>query len=255
MIGSRKSPAKVPVQCPACSHTQWEYAAAVATHCHECGTRIPIREKEKSRSTNKVRLHVERKEIHCQQCNHFMVIPVGALSWQCPGCSSYLDFKDHLIERESTAAISTYGKVTVGPKGVAGGVRTEAHAADIAGRVLGRLICAEKVQLGGNARLAAGVETHELHVAAGARAEIVPHVGAAIVRIEGRLKTGEVLADHVVIGPEGDLEADLIRTFSLQVEKGGQCRARLETREKPAPETAPVPENPEEEDPLAEFLR
>jgi cytoskeletal protein CcmA (bactofilin family)/ribosomal protein L37AE/L43A len=255
VIGPRKTPTKQPVQCPACQHTQWEYAAAAATHCRSCGTRIPIQEKKNSREPVKVRLNVERKEITCHHCQHFMIIPVGALSWQCPGCSSYLDFKDHVIDRESTAAITTYGKVTVGAKGVAGGVRIEAFSADISGRVLGRLYCLESIQLSGRARLASGATSQKLHVTAGAQVEIQQPVDAPVVHIEGKLKAGEILADHVVVGPEGELLADTLKIFSLQVEKGGCCQARVETREiPPTPETAEPPP-PEEEDPLADFLK
>lgn len=256
MIGPRKSPAKQPVQCPACQHTQWEYAAAASTHCRSCGTRIPIQEKQKNREAAKVRLHVERKDIHCHHCQHLMTIPVGALSWQCPGCSSYLDFKDHVIDRESTAPITTYGKVSVGTKGIAGGVRIEALSADIAGRVLGRLQCQETIQLSGQARLASGATAQKLHVATGAQAEIQQPLDAPVVHIEGKLKAGEILADHVVVGPEGELLADTLRIFSLQVEKGGRCQARVETRKIPPPDSeTPEPSPSEEEDPLAEFLK
>ncbi|MDX6767386.1 MAG: polymer-forming cytoskeletal protein [Candidatus Methylacidiphilales bacterium] len=256
MFKSRKSPPKQTVQCPSCRHTQWEYAAAVATHCHTCGTRIPIQ--EKTREGRLVRLKVERKEIDCHHCNRPLVIPAEALSWQCPGCSSYLDFKDHVLDRETSSSIETYGTLTVGPKGVAAGVRTSAVSAEIAGRILGRLTCVEKVRLSGEARLHGHLEAEEVVVAPGARVDVAQLIETPLIRVDGRLKATEILASHVVVGPEGDLAADVVRCFSIQVEKCGRLRARLETRDKPAPppvEPEPVPPSPEEEDPLAEYLK
>lgn len=223
------SPQKIQVTCSACGHTQQEYAAAVSTSCRACGHRIPIQVDAGKKPAAKIKLHVKRREISCRHCGHLMVIPTEAQSWQCPACSNYLDFKNHVIDRETSAPILTYGSITIGPRGVFGGSKADCATADIAGRAVGRVISQSTVTLSGQARLSAGAEGKILEVIPDAKVESSANLDFETIRIQGRLRAKDLRAERVEVLSGGQLEADSIRIRTLHVAPGGRLQARIET--------------------------
>lgn len=231
MIFRREPPKKIEVACPSCGHLQQEYAATAATACRRCGERFPVAPIAKARpQPAKVRLHVERREIGCRQCGHLMTVPAGAMSWQCPACSTYLDFKDHVIDRESTVAIQTYGSVTVESRGISAGSRIDCQTAEIAGRVLGRLSSGGAVVLSGDARLQGGATGKTLEVQSGARAEAALDLKFEEATVAGTLKARRLSVRRLTITAEGSLEAESLELATLTVERGGRLEARTRVR-------------------------
>lgn len=223
------SPKKIQVTCPACGHMQWEYAAVQRTNCRSCGARINCGEETARRAERKLRMKVERREIACLECQHIMAVPVEAQTWQCPSCSTYLDLQDHVISREQSAPLRTYGRVVVEPRGVAGGSRVECAAARIEGRVVGRLTARGEVELAGGARLLSDAEGSRLVVAARAQAEASGRLNFPEVRVEGRLEAREINARHIEVPAGGVLKAERLVAESVSVSPGGWLEGRLET--------------------------
>jgi ribosomal protein S27E/cytoskeletal protein CcmA (bactofilin family) len=223
-----KSPKKVRVTCGACGHVQWEYEEAAATSCRACGERIVMRSAGK-KPAKRLRMRVERREIACLECGHIMAVPIEAQSWQCTACSAYLDLRDHVVAREHMTPVRTYGRVLVESKGVLGATRVECSGAEVAGRVLGRMICRDGVLvMRGEGRLMGGAEGKVLEVEAGARAEAAAGLEFERVVVRGRLKAREIRARQVEVAPGGCLLADALRAVVLQVEPGGWLEARVD---------------------------
>lgn len=222
-----KSPKKVQVTCGACGHAQWEYEAVAATSCRACGERIVIAGAGK-KPAERSRMRVERREIACLDCGHIMAVPAEAQSWQCTGCSAYLDLQDHVVAREHMTPVRTYGKVLVESKGVLGGAKVECSGAEVAGRVVGRVFCRDGVVVRGEGRLMGGAEGKVLEVEAGARAEAGAGLEFERVVVRGRLKARDIRARQVEVAPGGCLLADALRVVVLKVETGGWLEARVE---------------------------
>lgn len=231
-----KSPKKVQVSCGACGHVQWEYEAAAGTSCRACGERIVMGAAASKKPAAKIRMKVERREIACCHCGHIMAVPAEAQSWQCPGCSSYLDLQDHVVAREHMTAIRTYGRVVVEAKGVAGGAKLECAGAEVAGRVAGHLASQGDVALRGEARLSGGAQGRTLEVEAGAKAEAGAGLDFDLVRVKGRLKARDIRTRRIEVADGGMLQAEQVRLATLKVEPGGWFEGRVETVEPEADE-------------------
>lgn len=230
MIFGAPSPKKIQVSCPACGHRQWEYAAVERTFCRSCGERIGMGGKGAGqRPPGKVRMKVERREIGCLDCGHVMAVPEEAQSWQCPGCSAYLDLQDHVVNKEQASPIRTYGRVVVEPRGVLGGAKVECAGAEIAGRVVGRLMSRGEVVVCGEARLLGGAEGTVLEIEPGAKAEAGAGLEFENIQVRGQMRAKDVRARRVEVASGGILQAETLRVESLSVAPGGWLEARLET--------------------------
>jgi DNA-directed RNA polymerase subunit RPC12/RpoP/cytoskeletal protein CcmA (bactofilin family) len=222
---SRKAPPKEWITCPACGHEQKEYKDANATFCHACGHRISMQEEVK-RSPRRVRKRVDKRVVPCIHCGTELNIHNSAMSWQCTGCSSYLDLCNHEINKESTAEILTYGNITVGKRGFLNGPRAEAETMFISGRSQSQLSCRNSLIIRDGAKVLGEAKGKLMRVVKGASLKTESMVEFQTLEVAGAMVAKQlVISGLVKIEAGGSLHADSLIFGSIEVQPGGKLHA------------------------------
>ncbi|GAB4247024.1 MAG: hypothetical protein OHK005_13010 [Candidatus Methylacidiphilales bacterium] len=219
---------KIEVTCTHCGHVQKEYSVLEKTTCQACGQVFWLKPKTPRRRPPRPK--VEKRSIVCHVCGENLLVPKDALSWQCHGCSTYLDVSSHEITDEYSARIQTYGDVFVRPSGHLTSAKIEAGSLHVAGRVAARVLCHHEIRAEGKASLLAGAKASHLHVSERAelRANHILEVREA--KILGTLHAHYlIVTGHLHLGPRGVLTANRLQFRSLCAELGSSVRAKANT--------------------------
>jgi cytoskeletal protein CcmA (bactofilin family)/ribosomal protein S27E len=233
-LRSNKGPQKILITCPACQHQQYDYPGANATYCQKCGERILIKPAEAPRRKRKTTA-VERRAIVCLHCHNELHVHYEAESWQCTFCSTYLDLRTHRLNRETAAAIRTYGDLEIGPKCLFSGSKAEAENIKIAGRAYCKLQSRGSVTVGGNAKLYAGAEGEHLHVSDSATLYSEGPLAFKTAEIHGKVETKQfTVSGHLQIHAGGHLSTNRLEAGEVMVKPGGKLLARCQTEPPPS---------------------
>jgi hypothetical protein len=223
-----KTPPKHKISCLDCGNQQMEYVVAEATFCHACGARIELAA-GKTRERKK-RAAVERRDVACYQCGGALRVPLSAMSWQCNQCSTYLDFRDYLIDRPSGSSIQTYGTLEIAPSGQYAGSRAEVESVRVAGSSVGQIISRGSVTINGRARLHGGAQGSHLHVEPDCMLISDKPLFFKTATIAGRLDVSFArFEEHLQILEGGSIHAQVLLADEVSAEKGASIRARLVT--------------------------
>ncbi|MDR1190206.1 MAG: polymer-forming cytoskeletal protein [Verrucomicrobiales bacterium] len=220
-------PKKILVTCPACRHQQHDYPSANATYCQQCGERIPLTAGESPRKARRA-YTVERRTIICQHCHHELQVHHEATAWQCAFCSTYLDLRNHQLDRETGAAISTYGDLEIGPRCLFSGSRAEAENIRILGRCECKLQSRGSVTVGGHAKLYGGAEGGHLHVSTGATLYSEGPLTFKTAEIHGKVETRQLtISGRLQIHADGHVATHRLAVGEINVHPGGKLLARV----------------------------
>ncbi|MDR2463885.1 MAG: hypothetical protein LBD30_08935 [Verrucomicrobiales bacterium] len=229
LLRSNKGPQKILITCPACQHQQYDYPNANAAYCQKCGERIPLKTGGVQRKTRK-RQAVERRKIVCMHCHNELHAHYEAAAWQCTFCSNYLDLRNHKLDRETGAAICTYGDLEIGPHCLFNGSKAEAENIKISGRSGCKLQSRGSVTVSGNAKLYAGAEGGHLHVNASATLYSEGPLTFKTAEIHGKVETRQFTAtERLQIHADGHLTASRLDAGEIIVHPGGKLLARCQT--------------------------
>lgn len=222
---NRKAPPKEWVTCPACGHEQKEYKDANATSCHACGHRISMQE-EAARSPRRQRKKIDKRLISCIHCGTDLHVHSSAMSWQCTGCSSYLDLCDHEINKEVTSEILTYGNITVGKKGFLNGARVEAEIIFLSGRAQSQLTCRNSLIVRDGARMLSEAKGKLMRVVKGAVLTTEKQIEFQTLEIAGHMTAKHLVVNGLLkIEAGGYLHADSLVFGCIEVQTGGKLYA------------------------------
>jgi len=222
---SRQAPVKEWVTCPACGHEQKEYKDANATFCHACGHRISIQEDTK-KSPRRAQKRVDKRLISCIHCGTELSVHSSAMSWQCTGCSAYLDLCNHEINKESTAEILTYGNLSVGKKGFLNGSRAEAETIFLSGRSQSKLTCRNSLIVRDGASLFGEAKGKLMRVVKGASLKTENTVEFQTLEIAGHMISKQLIVNGLLkIETGGSLHTDSLIFGSIEVQPGAKLYA------------------------------
>lgn len=225
MLFASKKPKKEWIVCPVCSHEQKDYVEANATFCHACGHRISLKEKGRVRRKN-TRKKVDKRMVPCMHCGQELEIHTSALSWQCTGCSSYLDLSNHEVNKDSGADIMTYGNITVGKKGFLGGAKAEAETVFMSGKAKCRLICRNALIVRDQVSLLNETKGKLMRVVAGSELKATALLEFQDIEIAGTVSAPRlVVRGQLRVEPGGFLKTDSLMFGSIEVEPGGKLFA------------------------------
>jgi ribosomal protein S27E/cytoskeletal protein CcmA (bactofilin family) len=240
-LPSNKGPQKILITCPACQHQQHDYPNANVTYCQRCGERIPLKVTEAPRKARK-KTTVERRKIVCMHCNNELYVHYDAQSWQCTFCSTYLDLRNHKINKEVSTAIRTYGDLEIGPKCLFNGIKAEAENIKISGRSNCKLQSRQGITVSGNVKLYAGAEGEHLHVSESAQLYTEGPLSFRSAEIHGKVEAKQfTVSERLQVHGEGHLTANKLDAAEVIVNRGGKLLARCETKlEEPPPAVEPA---------------
>jgi cytoskeletal protein CcmA (bactofilin family)/ribosomal protein S27E len=235
-LPSNKGPQKILITCPACQHQQYDYPNANVTYCQKCGERIPIKTVEAPRKARK-KTTIERRKIICMHCNSELHVHYDAQSWQCTFCSTYLDLRNHKINKETSSSIRTYGDLEIGAKCLFNGAKAEAENIKIAGRSQCKLQSRNGVTVSGHAKLYAGAEGDHLHVSESATLYTEGPLSFKTAEIHGKVEAKQfTVSGRLQIHSAGHVAANRLDAAEVVVLSGGKLLARCQTKN-PAQET------------------
>lgn len=206
------------ITCDACGHEQMEYVEAQATFCRKCGTRMVL---QKASRTPRKKKKVENRRVKCMHCTAELKIPTSALSWQCNFCSSYLDLSDHVIVREMSGRIQTYGMIIIKPGGDFMGTHAEAGEIHLSGKCAAQVTANEALIVDGPSTVYGDAKGLRLVVRTNGILKAEKDLSFETATIAGTVTAKSVrVTKSLEILSGASLEAQTITFGELNVERG-----------------------------------
>jgi cytoskeletal protein CcmA (bactofilin family)/DNA-directed RNA polymerase subunit RPC12/RpoP len=201
----------VQITCPRCGYRQPEPRGAYSTVCKNCQQHFRLQEAMQP-ATRTSKVVIEQRRIRCFQCGTELEAPKAAASTMCKRCSGHVDLSDYRITQTLSKNFRTHGWVVVEEKGYLLNTDTLAGEAVIKGRVIGKLVAEQTLEIHSTANIKGSFSAGCLVIPPGHhfRWPEPVHVGGAEIG--------------------GELAADLLSTGTVILRSSARMFGRVESR-------------------------
>ncbi len=144
---------RVPVTCPNCGHVQPEPRAAYSTVCKKCHQHFRLGQVVQPVAGPAAAPVIEQRLIKCFQCGTELHAPKAATSTMCKRCSSHIDLTDYQVTQTVSKNFRTHGRLVIEEKGFLLNTETRVADAVVKGRVIGKLVAENTLELHSSANI------------------------------------------------------------------------------------------------------